>query len=93
MNIAYNMDCMEAMRQMSDKCFDLAVVDPVYGDVTVGGYITGKSPGGVGPHPQHGVQLWEQPKTWQDYFDELFRVSKKSDHLRRKLFHAGDRKG
>lgn len=24
MNIAYNMDCMEAMRQMPDKCFDLA---------------------------------------------------------------------
>lgn len=31
MNIAYNMDCMEAMRQMPDKCFDLAVVDPPYG--------------------------------------------------------------
>lgn len=28
MNIAYNMDCMEAMRKMPDKCFDLAVVDP-----------------------------------------------------------------
>ena len=32
MNIAYNMDCMEAMRKMPDKCFDLAVVDPPYGD-------------------------------------------------------------
>lgn len=31
MNIAYNTDCMEAMRQMPDKCFDLAVVDPPYG--------------------------------------------------------------
>lgn len=30
MTIAYNMDCMEAMRQMPDKCFDLAVVDPPY---------------------------------------------------------------
>lgn len=30
MHIAYNMDCMEAMRQMLDKCFDLAVVDPPY---------------------------------------------------------------
>ena len=31
MNVTYNMDCMEAMRQMPDKCFDLAVVDPPYG--------------------------------------------------------------
>lgn len=30
-NNAYNMDCMEAMRRMPDKCFDLAVVDPPYG--------------------------------------------------------------
>ena len=30
MNVAYNMDCREAMRQMPDKCFDLAVVDPPY---------------------------------------------------------------
>ncbi len=28
---AYNMDCMEAMRKMPDKYFDLAVVDPPYG--------------------------------------------------------------
>lgn len=29
MNVVYNMDCMEAMGQMPDKCFDLAVVDPM----------------------------------------------------------------
>ena len=28
----YNMDCMEAMKQFPDKFFDLAVVDPPYGD-------------------------------------------------------------
>lgn len=27
----YNMDCMEYMKSMPDKCFDLAVVDPPYG--------------------------------------------------------------
>ena len=31
MNIAYNMDCMEGMKQFPDKYFDLAVVDPPYG--------------------------------------------------------------
>lgn len=40
MNIAYNMDCMEYMRILPDKAFDLAVVDPPYfldqkkGDIT-----------------------------------------------------------
>ena len=28
---AYNMDCLAAMREMPDKAFDLAVVDPPYG--------------------------------------------------------------
>ena len=31
MNVAYNMDCMEYMRSLPDKAFDLAVVDPPYG--------------------------------------------------------------
>lgn len=32
MNIAYNCDCMEYMRNVPDGFFDLAVVDPPYGD-------------------------------------------------------------
>ena len=35
MNVAYNQDCMEAMRAMPDGAFDLAVVDPPYGLKTV----------------------------------------------------------
>ena len=31
-SLAYNRDCMEAMREFPDKFFDLAVVDPPYGD-------------------------------------------------------------
>ena len=31
-NIALNIDCMEYMRSLPDKAFDLAVVDPPYGD-------------------------------------------------------------
>ena len=75
-NIAYNMDCMIAMREMPDNAFDLAVVDPIYGDVTAGGYITGKNQGGVGPHPKYHDAAWKQEKTGADYFKELFRVSK-----------------
>ena len=69
MNVTYNMDCMEYMRTLPDKAFDLAVVDPIYGDVTKGGYITGKSQGGVGPHPKHRDTIWNQQKTGKDYFD------------------------
>lgn len=32
MNVAYNRDCLEAMREWPDKSFDLAVVDPPYRD-------------------------------------------------------------
>lgn len=28
----YNLDCMEGMKQFPDKYFDLAIVDPPYGD-------------------------------------------------------------
>lgn len=76
MNITYNMNCMEAMREMPDKAFDLAIVDPIYGDVKAGGYMTGKSRGGVGPHPEYDYEAWKQPKTDAAYFEELFRVSK-----------------
>ena len=29
--LAFNRDCMEAMKEFPDKFFDLAVVDPPYG--------------------------------------------------------------
>lgn len=72
----YNMDCMEGMGQFPDGYFDLAIVDPVYGDVKAGGYMTGKSAGGVGPHPKYNYSIWQQEKTKKEYFDELFRVTK-----------------
>jgi len=31
MNEAYNLDCMEYLKTVPDKFFDLAVVDPPYG--------------------------------------------------------------
>ena len=75
MNIAYNMDCMEGMKQYPDGYFDLAVVDPIYGDVTRGGYMTGKAHGFAKQTKYHN-SIWEQEKTSQEYFKELFRVSK-----------------
>lgn len=31
-NIVYLMDCMEFLKTCPDKAFDLAIVDPPYGD-------------------------------------------------------------
>lgn len=76
MNIAYNMDCMEYMRLCPDGGFDLAIVDPVYGDVRQGGYMRNKSSGGKAAHKKYNTALWLQPKTGPEYFQELFRVSK-----------------
>ena len=72
----YNMDCMDGMRQFPDGYFDLAIVDPVYGDVRDGGYMHNTSQGGVAKRPEYHLSLWQQAKTGKDYFRELFRVSK-----------------
>ena len=72
----FNEDCVIGMHRYPDNFFDLAVVDPIYGDITPGGYLTGKSRGGVGSHKKYNNKIWGQKKTGKDYFDELFRVSK-----------------
>ena len=76
----YNMDCIEGMKQYPDKFFDLAIVDPVYGDVTKGGYMThnhGQRIGtGLANQKGYHDSLWAQEKTGKEYFDELLRVSK-----------------
>lgn len=80
MNIVYNTDCMQGMKEYPDKYFDLAIVDPVYGGVTLGGYmlknIEGRQIGnGLGKQKGYHSALWQQEKTNKEYFDELFRVS------------------
>lgn len=68
MNIAYNMDCMEAMRKMPDKCFDLAVVDPPYG--------IEKAFSATSRLTKYGQMVTVNDlKPTKEYFKELFRVS------------------
>lgn len=63
----FNQDCMEAMAQMPDKAFDLAIVDPEYG-------IDLKGPCGV--FERYGtLQSVNSNPPSADYFNELFRVS------------------
>ena len=73
MNAAYNMDCMEAMRSMPDKAFDLAVVDPPYGLPRDSSNDRGKLKSRI--FNQGNISRWDKPPI-KEYFDELFRVSK-----------------
>ena len=74
-SVTYCMDCMEAMQQMPDKCFDLAVVDPPYfsGPERRGYY--GCKVSKIGVHRDYPISpKWDIPA--QEYFTELERISK-----------------
>lgn len=64
----FNMDCIEAMREFPDKYFELAIVDPPYGygdkETNILNFRMNK---------EH--RIWNIAPD-QQYFDELFRVSK-----------------
>lgn len=70
MNIAHNKDCLEAMRNFPDKFFDLACVDPPYGIGMDGGCI------GYKGDDVFEKKDWDRSTPPEEYFRELFRVSK-----------------
>lgn len=61
------MDCMEAMKEFPDKYFELAIVDPPYG-------ININSSGRLGHYG--GKKNWDFEIPDQEYFNQLFRISK-----------------
>jgi len=80
----FNMDCMELMAKYPDKHFDLAICDPPYG---IGWSKSPASSSGIRTHSKNGTKgfvkgINHTPKEWdsiqptQEYFNELFRVSK-----------------
>jgi len=61
-------DCLDYMKDVPDKHFDLAIVDPPYG---IGNYWMKQK------HTQHyGKKEWNNKPPDKKYFDELFRISK-----------------
>lgn len=74
-NKLYHMDCMDLMKIIPDKFFDLAIVDPPYfsGPEKRGYYGRKTSPIGV-KRSYHVSENWKVPE--KEYFKELFRVSK-----------------
>jgi len=70
MTQAFNIDCLDAMREMEDNQFDLAIVDPPYGM----GW-TWRNPGRLSKS-NHKKKDWNNSIPDASYFDQLLRVSK-----------------
>lgn len=71
-SVVYNQDCLEAMRQMDDKVFDLAIVDPPYGI----GYDTALSKTNWSKGRNDYLdKAWDDGIPTDEYFTELKRVS------------------
>lgn len=68
-----NCDCMDFMKDVPDKAFDLAIVDPEYGIGRDGSLRTTSKHGGRKAHKFKG---WDKKPASKEYFDQLFRVSK-----------------
>ena len=72
---AYNMDCMEYMKTIPDKWFDLAIVDPPYGiNIANRNGSIGKKKG-QGKITKYSRKDWDSTPPPKEYFYELFRVS------------------
>ena len=66
----HNIDCLPFMKQCEDNQFDLAIVDPPYGIGMDGGNVGYK---GFNNFKKKG---WDKAIPEQEYFEELFRISK-----------------
>jgi len=68
-----NEDNMKLMARYPDKYFDLAIVDPPYG---IGYDGANSSSGSHGGRKAHKWKGWDSSIPSEEYFKELFRVSK-----------------
>ena len=73
----YNMDCVEGMKQFPDKYFDLAIVDPPYG-ININCSMGRRKRDKKSDYPK---AYWDNEIPNEKYFEELFRVSKKTNNL------------
>lgn len=71
MNELHLIDCMEYMKDIPDKHFELAIVDPEYG-IEINNNI-GRRKGDK--HSGHKKVVWDSKPPDDEYFEELFRIS------------------
>jgi len=79
-NKVFLMDCMEGMKQYPDKFFDIAIVDPPYG-IGMDNQVVRQKPNrpntkNRGGEKQYKFSEWDSEPPNDEYFEELFRVSK-----------------
>ncbi|MDL2273429.1 site-specific DNA-methyltransferase [Oscillospiraceae bacterium OttesenSCG-928-G22] len=73
-NQLYNVDCMEAMRNIPDKYFQLAICDPPYG-IGIDGQRKSVSKNPKHNRKYHKAKGWDNAPPPLEYFTELERVS------------------
>ena len=69
----YNEDCLPAMQRMKDNEFDLAIVDPPYGN---NNDAIGIKNGNAHKAKRNEYKLFKNIIPSKEYFKELFRISK-----------------
>jgi site-specific DNA-methyltransferase (adenine-specific) len=69
----HNVDCLPFMKQCDDNQFDLAIVDPPYG---IDWMKQIENPNTKANWKVHDKKDWDKNIPQQEYFNELFRVSK-----------------
>lgn len=88
----YNEDCLQVMKAMQDKQFDLAIVDPPYGiGDTFIGFSSGVKKGKL--ERIHKEMNWDEEIPTDEYFSELKRVSKKQIIWGANYFNSFDKEG
>ena len=78
-SVVYLMDCMEGLKQIPEKYFDLAIVDPPYGIDITKQFENANKAGTKSMFKQtKGIvkKDWDAEIPTAEYFDELKRVSK-----------------
>ena len=78
MNKVHLIDCMEFMKNIPDKYYELAIVDPPYGiDADKKNSVSKKqSKDSACKSIDYGSQEWDKDIPDESYFKELFRISK-----------------
>lgn len=72
----YNCDCLEYMRSLPDKHFDLCIADPPYGIGECGAKNHSRSK--IAKAKEYTAKDWDFQALPKEYFDEILRVSKKA---------------
>ena len=74
-SVVYNEDCVDVLKRFSDNHFDLAIVDPPYGNIDAIGLSDNKKKGKQATK-RKGYHLFENIAPDNEYYYQLERVSK-----------------